>query len=35
LFYLVERFSSKKETLLAGELSAQEEVSKEAGATPH
>jgi HAE1 family hydrophobic/amphiphilic exporter-1 len=32
LFYLVERFSSKKETPVAGELGAQEEVSKEAGA---
>jgi hypothetical protein len=32
LFYLVERFSTKKK-LVAGELSAPEEVSKEAGAS--
>jgi HAE1 family hydrophobic/amphiphilic exporter-1 len=32
LFYLVERFSAKKETPQARELGAQEEVSKEAGA---
>ena len=32
LFYLVERFSAKKETPVAGEPGAQEEVSKEAGA---
>ncbi len=33
LFYLVERFSAKKETPVARELGAQEEVSKEAGAS--
>ena len=33
LFYLVERFSAKKETPVTGELGAQEEVSKEAGAS--
>jgi hypothetical protein len=33
LFYLVERFSAKKETPEARELGAQEEVSKEAGAS--
>jgi len=33
LFYLVERLSAKKETPVTGELGAQEEVSKEAGAS--
>jgi hypothetical protein len=32
LFYLVERFSAKKERPVVGEPSVQEEVSKEAGA---
>ena len=32
LFYLVERFSAKKETPVTRELGAQDELSKEAGA---
>jgi HAE1 family hydrophobic/amphiphilic exporter-1 len=33
LFYLVERFSAKKETPAAGELGGPEDVQKEAGAS--